>query len=126
MIQSSATGTSTKAWEFVKNYYLTNAFHPKNIVAVNERAYQRLPEAQKKALLDAAAAAEQRGWDLSKQREQAANKLLADNGMTLHTPDRPMRAAFVKVGDVILAEWQKAAGADGDQIIKAYWQSVTK
>lgn len=120
MITSSATGTSTKAWEFVKNYYLTNAFHPKNIVAVNERAFQRLPEAQKKALLEAAATAEKRGWDLSKQREQAANKQLADNGMTMHTPDAAMRAAFTKVGDSILAEWQKSAGADGEAIIGAY------
>jgi TRAP-type C4-dicarboxylate transport system substrate-binding protein len=120
MITSSATGTSTKAWEFVKNYYLTNAFHPKNIVAVNERAFQRLPDAQKKALQDAAAVAEKRGWDLSRQREQAANKQLADNGMTLHTPDAAMRNAFVKVGETILAEWQKSAGADGETIIKAY------
>ena len=71
-------------------------------------------------MLDSAAAAEQRGWDLSKQREQAANKQLADNGMTVHTPDPAMRAAFVKVGDTILAEWQKSAGADGEAIIKAY------
>ena len=34
MITSSATGTSTKAWEFVKNYYDTSAFHPKNAVVV--------------------------------------------------------------------------------------------
>ena len=120
MITSSATGTSTKAWEFVKNYYQTNAFHPKNIVAVNERMFQRLPDAQKKALLEAAAVAEQRGWDLSKQREQSANKGLADNGMTVHIPDAAMRAAFTKVGDTILAEWQKAAGADGETIIAAY------
>jgi TRAP-type transport system periplasmic protein len=120
MITSSATGTSTKAWEFVKNYYLTNAFHPKNVIAVNERAFQRLPDAQKKALLDSAATAEQRGWDLSKQREHAANKLLADSGMTLHTPDAAMRAAFVKVGETILAEWRKSAGADGEAIIKTY------
>src|SRR6185436_4809846 len=32
MITSSATGTSSKAWEFVKNYYLTNAFHPAAVV----------------------------------------------------------------------------------------------
>ena len=44
MITSSATGTSTKAWEFVKNYYNTNAWHPKNVVVVNERAFARLPK----------------------------------------------------------------------------------
>ena len=75
MITSSATGTDTKSWEFVKNYYATNAMHPKNVVVVNARAFQGLTGAQKKALTDAAAAAEKRGWDLSRQTEQRANKI---------------------------------------------------
>jgi len=120
MITSSATGSSTKAWEFVKNYYMTNAMHPKNAVVVNERGFQRLPEAQKKALTDAAAAAERRGWDLSRQREATANKMLADNGMTVHTPDAAMMTAFGKIGDTMAAEWLKAAGADGEGIVKVY------
>jgi TRAP-type C4-dicarboxylate transport system substrate-binding protein len=120
MITSSATGSSTKAWEFVKNYYMTNAMHPKNVVVTNERGFQRLPDAQKKALTDAAAAAEKRGWDLSRQREASANKLLADNGMTVHTPDAAMMSAFGKVGDTMAGEWLKAAGADGEAIVKAY------
>src|SRR5262245_27504109 len=120
MITSSATGTSTKAWEFVKNYYVTNAFHPKNVVAVNERAFQRLPESARKGLLAAAAEAEKRGWEFGKQREQAANKELAANGVALHEPDAEMKAAYRKVGDTMLAEWLKAAGADGQAIIKAY------
>ncbi|OFW20563.1 MAG: C4-dicarboxylate ABC transporter substrate-binding protein [Acidobacteria bacterium RIFCSPLOWO2_02_FULL_65_29] len=120
MITSSATGSSTKAWEFVKNYYMTNAMHPKNVVVVNTRAFERLPDAQKKALTGAAASAEKRGWDLSRQREASANKLLAENGMTVHTPDAAMMAALGKVGDTIASEWLKAAGADGEAIVKAY------
>ena len=120
MITSSATGTATKSWEFVKNYYTTNAMHPKNVVVVNNRAFQGLTAAQKKALTDAAAAAEKRGWDLSKQTEQRANKMLADNGMTVHTPDAKLMAAMSKIGDTIAAEWLKAAGADGEAIVKAY------
>jgi TRAP-type C4-dicarboxylate transport system substrate-binding protein len=120
MITSSATGTSTKAWEFVKNYYVTNAFHPKNVVVVNERAFQRLPDNLRKAVLEAAADAEKRGWEFGKQREQSANKELAANGMTLHEPDAAMKAAFRKVGEIMLAEWQKSAGAEGAAIIKAY------
>ena len=120
MITSSATGTQTKAWEFVKNYYATNAMHPKNVVVVNERSFQRLPAAQQKALTDAAAAAEKRGWELSKKRESDANKLLADNGMTVHTPDAAMMAAFGKIGDQMVAEWLKTAGPDGEAIVKAY------
>ncbi len=120
MITSSATGSQTKAWEFVKNYYMTNAMHPKNVVVVNERAWQRLPDAQKKALASAAASAEKRGWELSKQREANANKLLADNGMTVHKPDAAMMSALGKIGDQIAQEWLMAAGADGDAIVKAY------
>jgi TRAP-type transport system periplasmic protein len=120
MITSSATGTSTKAWEFVKNYYMTAAFHPKNVVVVNERAFQRLPDAEKKALLDAAAAAEKRGWDLSRQREQNANKELAQHGMNVLQPDAAMKAAFLRIGETMLAEWQKTAGAEGEALSKAY------
>src|SRR3982750_4295931 len=53
MITSSATGTATKAWEFVKNYYDTSAFHPKNAVVVNTRSFSRLPKGEQKALRDA-------------------------------------------------------------------------
>jgi len=120
MITSSATGTASKAWEFVRNYYLTNAMHPKNAVVVNERAFQRLPEAQQKALLEAAAAAETRGWRMSREREASANKTLADNGVTLHTPDAAMMATFQRVGEQMTAEWLKTSGADGEAIVKAY------
>ena len=120
MITSSATGTSTKAWEFVKNYYTTNAMHPKNAVVANSRAFQALPAAQKKALTGAAAAAEKRGWELSRKRESDANKLLADNGMTVRTPDAAMMSAFNKIGEQMAREWLKSAGADGDAIVKAY------
>ena len=120
MITSSATGTSTKAWEFVKNYYNTSAFHPKNAVVVNTRALQRLPKDEQNALRKSAASAEKRGWDMSKEREREANETLAKNGMTVREPDAAMKSAFAKVGDQILAEWLKKAGPEGDQLIKAY------
>ncbi len=120
MITSSATGTSTKAWEFVKNYYDTAAFHPKNVIVVNQRAFARLPAAQQKALVDAANGAEPRGWAMSKVREKEANDLLIKNGMNFIQPDAAMKAAYMKVGDQMLEEWKKTAGADGEAIIKAY------
>jgi TRAP-type C4-dicarboxylate transport system substrate-binding protein len=79
-----------------------------------------LPATAQKAVLAAAADAEKRGWEFGKQREQSANKELAANGITMHEPDAAMKAAYRKVGDIMLAEWQKSAGAEGDAIIKAY------
>jgi len=120
MITSSATGTATKSWEYVKNYYMTNAMHPKNVVVVNTRAFARLPDDQKKALTYAASTAETRGWAMSRQREADANALLAKNGMTVHKPDAGMMKAFGAVGTTMLKEWQAKAGADGAAIVKAY------
>src|SRR5205823_14535871 len=84
MITSSATGTATKAWEFVKNYYNTSAFHPKNAVVVNTRSFARLPDAQKKALTDAASKAETRGWAMSKLRQLDAIVILPNDGIVIH------------------------------------------
>jgi len=120
MITSSVTGSDSKAWEFVKNYYNTSAMHPKNVVAINERTYQRLPTAQQQALGRAAATAEKRGWGLSREREASANKQLADNGVTVHKPDAAMMAAYGKVGEAMLGDWLKSTGADGEAIVKAY------
>jgi TRAP-type C4-dicarboxylate transport system substrate-binding protein len=122
MITSSATGTSTKAWEFVNNYYKTSAFHPKNAVVVNTRAFKRLPKDQQAAILSAANLAEPRGWAMSKQREKDGDATLAKNGMTLHDPDAAMMAAFTKVGSQMAKEWEAKAGADGQAILKAYYK----
>ncbi len=120
MITSSATGTSTKAWEFVKNYYKTSAMHPKNAVVVNQRGFARLPQEQQNALLKAAQSAEKRGWDMSKAREQEGNETLAKNGMSVRDPDAAMQTAFTKIGQQMAAEWEKAAGAAGQALLKAY------
>ena len=120
MITSSATGVSFKSWEYVKNYYTTSAFHPKNVVVVNERSWQRLPDNQKKAVTDAAAAAEKRGWKLSAERETSGNETLAKNGMAVAPPDAAMRTAFEAAGKTMLVEWLKSAGPDGVAIINAY------
>jgi TRAP-type C4-dicarboxylate transport system substrate-binding protein len=120
MITSSATGTSTKAWEFVKNYYKTSAFHPKNVVVVNQRGYSRLPKDQQQALVKAAATAEKRGWEMSKVREKEGDETLAKNGMSVREPDAAMKARFQKIGEQMAKEWEKSAGAEGQAILKAY------
>jgi len=120
MVTSSATGTASKAWEFVKNYYKTNAWNPKNAVVVNQRAFARLPKNQQDGILKAAAAAEPRGWEMSKQREKDADELLAKNGVSVSEPSAELKSALTKIGEQMAAEWEKSAGADGQAILKAY------
>jgi TRAP-type C4-dicarboxylate transport system substrate-binding protein len=120
MVTSSATGTSTKAWEFVKNYYKTNAWNPKNVIVVNERAFGRLPKAQQDGIVKAAAAAEPRGWEMSKQREKDADEMLAKNGIAVNEPSAELKSALSKIGEQMAAEWEKLAGAEGQEILKRY------
>jgi TRAP-type transport system periplasmic protein len=120
MVTSSATGTATKAWEFVKNYTKTNAWNPKNVVVVNERGFSRLPKDQQEGLLKAAAAAEPRGWEMSKAREKEGDETLAKNGVTVAEASPELRSALAKIGEQMAAEWEKSAGADGQTILKAY------
>ena len=120
MVTSSATGTSTKAWEFVKNYYKTNGWNPKNVVVVNQRAFSGLPKNVQDGLVKAAAAAEPRGWDMSKAREKEGDETLAKNGMSVNEASPELRGALAKIGNQMAAEWEKSAGADGQTILKAY------
>jgi TRAP-type C4-dicarboxylate transport system substrate-binding protein len=120
MVTSSATGTATKAWEFVKNYTKTNAWNPKNVVVVNERAFNRLPKEEQNAITKAAASAEPRGWEMSKAREKEGDETLVKNGVSVSEPTAELKAALAKIGEQMAAEWEKSAGADGQAILKAY------
>ena len=108
MITSSATGTAFKAWEYVKNYYTTSAFHPKNVVVVNERAWQRLPDNHKKALTgrrggrgearlgDVGRAREVRQRDAGKERDDRCAARRGDaRGVRGHRQDDARRVAQV-------------------------------
>ena len=120
MVTSSATGTSTKAWEFVKNYTKTNAWNPKNVVVVNERALSRLPKDQQQGLLKAGSAAEPRGWEMSKAREKEGDEALAKNGIAVADASPQLKGQLSKIGEQMAAEWEKSAGADGQEILKRY------
>jgi TRAP-type C4-dicarboxylate transport system substrate-binding protein len=119
-ITSGATGYDTKAWEVVKYYYDTQAWIPKNIVFASTQAFDALDKASQKALLDAAAAAETRGWKVSEEKNKWYLGELAKNGMSVSPPSPQLEADFKKVGRTMTDEWLKTAGADGKAILDAY------
>jgi len=119
-ITSGATGYDTKAWEVVKNYYDTQAWIPKNIVFVNQHAFDALPKDQQQAVLKAAAEAEARGWKVSEEKNKWYLGELAKNGMHVAQPSAQLKSDFRKVGETMTEEWMKAAGADGKAIVDAY------
>ncbi len=117
---SSATGYDSKVWEQVKFYYDAQAWLPKNAVLVSQKAFDGLDKPTQDAVLKAAAAAEERGWKLSEEKTRFYMAELTKNGMKVEPPAAALKADLKKVGDTMIAEWLKAAGAEGKTIYDAY------
>jgi len=117
---SGSTGYDSKAYEQIKNFYDTQAWLPKNAVIVNKKAFDALDKPTQEAVLKAAAEAETRGWKVSAEKNDWYLNALKEKGMTIHKPSDKLQADMKQVGDTMLADWLKKAGADGQAIIDTY------
>ena len=118
MITSPATGVDSQAWDFAKYYYDVQAFIPKNVTIVNERAFKRLSPAAQKAVMDAAAAAEKHGWEMARQQTDDLTQQLAKHGMVVGKAPAALEAELAKVGAVMADEWVKKAGPEGKAVLQ--------
>ena len=120
MITSPSTGVSSQAWDFTSHYTDTQAWLPKNMVIVNTQMFEALPEDQRTAILDAAATAETRGWEMSAAETEEKIATLKENGMTVSQPTEDLSAELAEIGETMTAEWLEEAGDEGQQVIEAY------
>ncbi|MEM7223961.1 MAG: TRAP transporter substrate-binding protein [Pseudomonadota bacterium] len=120
MLTSGTTGVDTQSWDFVKYFYDTNAMHPKNATFVNKKSFDKLDPAVQEAVRKAAAAAEERGWQMSRQAGSAAVQELRDNNMEVVTPDDKLMGQLETIGGTMTDEWLAKAGAQGKTLIDNY------
>ena len=119
-MSSGATGYDTKTFEYIKNWYDTQAWLPKNAVIVNRAVFQALDKPTQDALLKAAAEAEARGWAMSRKANTETLDKLKANGMQILQPSAQLKTDMKKVGDQMLKEWLEKAGPEGQQLVDAY------
>ena len=119
-MSSGATGFDTKTYESIKNFYDTQAWLPKNAVVVNQSAFDALDKATQDAVLKAAADAEVRGWKMSEEKNQWYLDQLKAKGMNILPPSPQLAGDLKKLGEVMLVDWLKKAGPDGQAVIDAY------
>lgn len=122
MITSPSTGANSTAWDFVTHYAPINAWVPKNIVVVNERAFRRLPSDVQEAVMAAAETAEARGWEMSKAETDAQTTVLAENGMVIYEPSAELQAGLQAIGAQMLESWRASASDSALAILQAYQQ----
>lgn len=120
MITSPSTGANSKAWDYVTHYTDIKAWLPKNIVVVNKKAFRKLDKSTQEALLAAAQAAEARGWEMSMEETSTKTKIMKDNGMIIVEPSAELMTGLTEIGGTMLEKWKKAAGAEGEELLKAY------
>ncbi len=120
MMTSGATGYDTKIYESVKYLYDAQAWLPKNAVIVNLKAFNALDATTQAAVTKAAADAEARGWASSAEKNEWYKAELTKKGMKILSPSPKLASDLKQVGTIMLADWEKKAGADGQTLISAY------
>ena len=120
MITSPSTGVNSQAWDFLSHYTDIQAWIPKNIVVVNKRAFQRLGADTQQAVLEAAAAAEVRGWEMSRNETEVQTAALAENGIDVQNPSDALMQGLRAIGAKMLENWVAASGEEGAAILEAY------
>ncbi len=120
MITSASTGVDTKAQDYLTHYIDTQAWLPRNIVFVNKAAFDKLKPNEQKAVLDAAKAAEERGWKASQEEMAIKTKALKDAKIIVLEPTTDLKAGLAKIGETIAAEWASKAGPDGQKMLEDY------
>lgn len=119
-ITSAATGFDMKAWENSKYFYDIQAWLPKNMVFVSQKAFDALSPAHRQAMLKAAESAADRGWKVSQEQAKWYVDQLAANGVKVSPPSPELAKGLREVGDKMVAEWLAKSGADGKRIIEAF------
>jgi TRAP-type C4-dicarboxylate transport system substrate-binding protein len=104
----------------VKYWYDTQAWLPKNAVIVNLKAFNALDAATQAAVTKAAAEAETRGWKASQEKNEWYKAELTKKGMKILAPSPKLAADLKQVGSIMVADWEKKAGPDGQAVIAAF------
>ena len=119
-MSSGSTGYDSKSWESLDHFYDTQAWLPKNLIFVNTSAFDALDKGAQDALLKAAAAAEERGWRIAREKTKWYTDQLAAKGMKVAPPSAELASGLKKVGEQLTQDWLKKAGPEGQAVVDAY------
>lgn len=102
------------------HYTDVQAWIPKNMVFVNNKAFKRLDAEVQQAVLTAASKAEARGWEMAVEEARVKTEALGENGMVVVQPSAELQGALKAIGATMAAEWAAEAGASGAEIMARY------
>lgn len=123
MFTSSATAVDCQAWKCMSTFTTCAAWVPKNIVCVSEKIWQSMSEQQQRGVLNAARDAEIRGWNLAREADSKAQKILISKKIQIVDEPQDLRRGLDLIGERISRDWSKKAGFSGTSIFLGYYKT---
>ncbi len=121
MITSALTGVENKVWGQIKYYYEINAWFPKNVVFVSNKAFDALKPETRAAVLKAAGDAETRGWSASQALATSATEELRANGVKIERIPPDVDLEIKRMGEKFSREWVRSVGNEANTIFVPYY-----
>ena len=121
MITSALTGVENQVWGQIRHYYGINAWFPKNIVFVNQQAFDALPPPVREAVTKAAQTAEARGWAMSETIAEESVGELQRKGIKVERAPAELEAELKRLGERFSREWVQSVGNEANKIFIPYY-----
>ena len=120
LFTSPQTGIDIQAWDNTTHFTYAGAILSKNAVVVNARAFKKLPADVQKVVLAAAATAEKRAWEMSRETTEKQKAILAKNGMKVADAPADVIADMKKIGNSMMENWKKTASPEAQAVLAKY------
>jgi len=117
VLTSAEGGSNAKFWEHLSYFNDLSFSLGMNMAHMNKGVYDSLPPDLKEAVMKAAGEAEKAAWDFARKRTAELNTVLADNGVTVVTPEKAFLQQLGKAAEPVLATWKEKMGPDSDVIL---------
>ena len=121
MMTSAVTGVESRVWQSMRFFYEINAWFPKNLVFVNDKAWSALEAPSRDALKAAAAAAELRGWANSAAAAARSMDELRRNGMKIEQVSFLFSRDLQRLGEHFSLDWVKQVGVAANGVFIPYF-----
>jgi len=105
MLTSSTTGVDTQAWDYLSYFYNVPTMFPQNIVLVNKKIWDKLDPDIREIVTAAAARAEERGWQLGIEENEASIEKMRKQKMNVQPVNSQLSEEFHRIGNEMTDSW---------------------
>lgn len=121
VLTSADGGAAAQLWEHQSHFTEVNYALPLQVVHMNKDVYEGLSEEEKQAIREAAAEAENYGWELVQNRVQENYEEMRSHGMTIVEDVSPEFIDQLEAAaETAVEQWKSNMGPEAETILQAY------